>query len=298
MAIIRVPSGNASSLAIPHLGFTTIHADTLVYYDCDIESVVPRERTNSDIEFRNATLSDIDELSILTRYIFHDYRSHYSANRLFDPSGIPHGYGEWAASFVGQESKQVLLACAANEIVGFLTFEVEDETAEIVLNGVHPEWAGRGIYGDLITLVQEYAAQFHFQRIVVSTQVHNISVQRAWRREGFKLSHAYDTFHINTLFSAGARIAEYRLDLSHEVQADHSAAVMDVVVRAGRDIGLRASNVTWIPLRKIVGGAYFLSIRSVDRRDEPTNSLIVGELRQVDGTLAAVLQAKKHFLLP
>lgn len=65
----------------------------------------------------------------------------------------------------------------------------------MVVGGVHPDYAGKGIYRDfLITGMQWCLAQGRI-RMVVSTQVNNYSVQRAWAQLGFKQYRSQYTFH-------------------------------------------------------------------------------------------------------
>jgi ribosomal protein S18 acetylase RimI-like enzyme len=88
-------------------------------------------------------------------------------------------------------------------LIGFMccSFNTERGEAEIVLNGVSPEHARKGIYSDLLKLAKHHFAGMGLERIRVSTQIGNYAVQRAWVREGFRLVEAFDTWHINAFLS-------------------------------------------------------------------------------------------------
>jgi hypothetical protein len=61
--------------------------------------------------------------------------------------------------------------------------------------------AGRGVYTDIIRLTKEHFRRRGFARMLVSTQVQNLAVQKAWVREGFFMTEAVVTIHVNALLS-------------------------------------------------------------------------------------------------
>jgi GNAT superfamily N-acetyltransferase len=296
VAVIRLPAGSGTTAKdIAASGFPVVHADTLVYYECVVESREPRKRRSSNATIRYATLEDVEELSSVVYQVFRDYESHYSANQLFDHSVVPAGYAEWAASFVGQLTKHVFVACVGDQIVGFLTSEVADDTVEIVLNGVHPDWSHQGIYGDLIKAVQEYAVHHGLARVIVSTQVQNFPVQRAWRREGFRLYSAYDTYHINTQLHTGAAAAERTIRLHGESPNRSLFDAVRAILIPNRDGGMLTSGITILPLKELAAGDHLVSIRSVRSAGNADQTLLIGKILQDDGSVAAILRVEGGF---
>jgi acyl dehydratase len=48
----------------------------------------------------------------------------------------------------------------------------------------------------------------------VSTQVWNLAVQKVWSREGFVLTQAFDTYHVNALLGAGETVLEEEIQFT------------------------------------------------------------------------------------
>jgi len=70
------------------------------------------------------------------------------------------------------------------------------EEGEGVLFGVAPWAQGRGIYADLIRAGIEWCRARGQARMIVSTQITNLAVQKVWVRQGFEPSASYFTFHL------------------------------------------------------------------------------------------------------
>lgn len=217
--ILRVDAGN--SLGIPEtcqqLLMPCVHADTLVYYTCDLTCHQPKALRNTDIKFNYATAEDADELHALIRQTFVDYVSHYHANPMFGSEDILNGYIEWAMSHATGTNTHLWLARRAGVLVAFAACKILDSgEMEGVLYGVSPIAANGGVYGDLIRFTQAAACEMGVSRMIVSTQVHNFAVQKVWAREGFHLYKAFDTFHVNAMLSAGEVLIDRELYLSKE----------------------------------------------------------------------------------
>ena len=72
---------------------------------------------------------------------------------------------------------------------------VVEDTTDIVLNAVHPEAQGQGIYGRLLDRGLALCRAAGQARVTVSTQLPNLPVQRAWVRRGFRLERSLYTLH-------------------------------------------------------------------------------------------------------
>lgn len=221
IAIVRVPAGSAPNLdRLGRYGLRPIHADTLVYYSADLGTHSARELRNTDLRFSEAGPDDHAELKELVAVTFAGYRSHYHANPLLSGQDVLAGYEEWAAGYVGNPSsgRRTWVARRDGRLAAFAccAHESKGETCEGVLYGVHPSHAGGGIYGDLIRFTQNHFRRLGYRRMMVSTQIWNVAVQKVWAREGFVLAHAYDTLHINALLAAGTVTVDRDLTFSHE----------------------------------------------------------------------------------
>ncbi|KAB8179317.1 GNAT family N-acetyltransferase [Lysobacter maris] len=220
VAILRLPAGSAGRLQkLSKYGMPPIHADTLVYYQVALESYEPRPLRNQDIAFSIATPSDMAEVEHLVEATFDGYVSHYHANPYLDRTDILAGYAEWAAGYLTDtEGRITWVARRDGNIVAFAScaFDASTDLCEGVLYGVHPDHAGGGLYGDLIRHTQTEFRKRGFQLMKVSTQVWNLAVQKVWAREGFSLTRAFDTVHINAMLSAGEALVDKSLVFSAE----------------------------------------------------------------------------------
>lgn len=224
VAIVRTDAGQGAAIAqLGRYGLHPLHADTLVYYDVALDRHEPKPLRNDDLEFSEAAAGDAAELQALVATTFADYRSHYHANPILDREAILAGYAEWAAGYLrGGSDRTTWVARRDGEIVAFACCSHDHASAncEGVLYGVHPEHAGGGLYGDLIRYTQARFRALGYGRMKVSTQVWNLAVQKVWSSEGFSLVHAYDTWHVNALLSAGEpAIEETVVFTSEQVRA-------------------------------------------------------------------------------
>lgn len=199
LIILRLPSASKDQHSELHqLGFQIIHADTLVYYFCTLNSEVTSLR--NDLNFEVISEENKEILNEIVPIIFKDYTSHYASNPMLDKAKTSEGYIEWAKSYVTTSNPNRIswLVKNGSEIIGFATcsFNQEKNECEGVLYGVMPEASGKGVYTDIIRFTQSYFKNLGFKTMWVSTQIQNYSVQKAWIKENFQLKKAFDTYHI------------------------------------------------------------------------------------------------------
>jgi GNAT superfamily N-acetyltransferase len=90
----------------------------------------------------------------------------------------------------------VYLPIMHGTVAGFITLRQNSPSeGEGVLNAVHPSFAGAGIYGQLITRSKQWCRDNGMKRMIISTQINNLKVQRAWTDRGFHLYKSYYTLH-------------------------------------------------------------------------------------------------------
>lgn len=192
VTIIRYPAERAAWFArmTEHLSnHVVIYADTLIYWELKVGSGKPLE-TVPDV--RTTTPSDLGTIGDLASRIFAGYVNHYSANPLLSAQAASDGYTQWAMTTHLQDA--ILLLEAATP-VGLATFELTPEYLEILLAGVVPSVQGRGLYAHLLKGLESRARDAGLSRVVISTQVHNAKVQRAWARYGLEPLTSFNTIH-------------------------------------------------------------------------------------------------------
>ena len=95
-----------------------------------------------------------------------------------------------------QVATEVLVAERDNRIIGFATLRLNTpEEGEGVLFAVAPEAQGGGIYRSFMVNGMQWCKEQQAKRMVVSTQVTNVAVQKVWCRVGFEPARSYYTFH-------------------------------------------------------------------------------------------------------
>ena len=205
--IFRVPAEYQTRLySLNEIGYPFIIADSLVYYTCPLRKENINAIKNTDLEFRLCSEKDIMILDDVTNSIFDKYQNHYTSNPAFGRKDIVEGYKEWVRSYVqpiGSERGAFLIS-RNNDTVGFATcaFDAESGTSEGVLYGVMPHAAGGGVYSDIMRFTQDFSLRNNYSSMRVSTQIQNYAVQKVWAREGFHLTDAYITIHINSMLGS------------------------------------------------------------------------------------------------
>ncbi|SFK88320.1 GNAT family N-acetyltransferase [Rhodanobacter glycinis] len=202
--ILRVPAGALQTLrGARQRGMMPIHADTLVYYEASLPGSISPSHVNAGIRYELATAKDIQDVARVATEGFAQYRNHYHANTLLEPSAILEGYVQWAtSSLVRQcEGQVTYIAKSGEQTLGFIACRLNRETnvCEVILNAVAPDCQGRGIYTQGLVHVMSTVSAVGYRRLVISTQVWNYRVQQVWARLGMSLYQAYDTYHFNNV---------------------------------------------------------------------------------------------------
>lgn len=163
--------------------------DTIITYVRALTAIPARP----DLLVRSAHEVDAPIVRELARAAFAGYQGHYHMDPKLDPRQCDEVYADWAhRSCLSREvADDVLLAEIEGTPVGFATLHGE----EGVLFGVSPSAQGRGVYRALMLAGMERCAARGAKRMLVSTQLTNIAVQKVWVRLGFEPSSSCYTFH-------------------------------------------------------------------------------------------------------
>lgn len=172
--------------------------DTLVYYDRRLTGdLLPLPAVPGEI-IRLATPGDVTEVTTVSAHAFADYFGHYHADPRLSNSAADAAYVEWAKNSVAgcDASRPAYVVVQDGCIVGFMTVQLQpDRSSEIILNAVHPDVQGTGVYGRLLAWVIHALQSAGCETLRISTQINNIAVQRAWGRCGLRMSHSFYTLH-------------------------------------------------------------------------------------------------------
>jgi GNAT superfamily N-acetyltransferase len=171
--------------------------DTLVYYARDLEKH-PIPQDTAQVKVRSVQPGEEYAVKAVATESFHGYFGHYHADARLDRAQCDAIYSDWSfRSCVSRDvADEVLVAELDGSVAGFATLRLNSpEEGEGVLFGIAPRAQRRGIYRSFMIQGMKWCLSKGATRMVVSTQITNIAVQKVWVRVGFEPSHAWYTFH-------------------------------------------------------------------------------------------------------
>jgi ribosomal protein S18 acetylase RimI-like enzyme len=171
--------------------------DTLVYYSFDLtKRTIPDDAPRARI--RKFVRGDTAQVETVAAAAFKGYYGHYHADPRLDQRKCDEGYASWAVRSCTskQVATEVLVAEIEKKIVGFLTLRLNSpEEMEGLLFGVAPEGQGIGVGRSLMMSGLGLCRKQQAKRMLISTQVTNVAVQKMWCRVGFEPAYSYYTLH-------------------------------------------------------------------------------------------------------
>ena len=175
--------------------------DVLTYWEASPDIVLTRTRPPTGRLHVTAAGGELDEAAVVVedvmRDAFHSYGNHYRANPDLNHDAALAGYVEWAQSNLQHNAADVLLMLDGAQAVGLATLALstDGDDLEIEVAGVRTSHQGQGLYTHLLNGCAEEARRRSCRRLLISTQVHNARVQRAWARAGMVPFAAHTTAH-------------------------------------------------------------------------------------------------------
>lgn len=203
--VVRYPAQSlALAAALTLTGRDLIPAGSLTYWAVPVAEL---RRPDPAPGLSVISLADlhgsVDTMCLVGELVddsFSGYGNHYAANPLLDPGAALAGYREWARSSALEDAKDALLLVEdGGKAIGLATLtDSEDpgDHVEVLLAGLRTAVQGQGLYATLLAGVAEEAERRGAGRLVISTQSHNIRVQRAWARLGLRPFAAIETVHV------------------------------------------------------------------------------------------------------
>lgn len=194
---VRVPTNEISRVqALEDDGFRLM--DSLVYYQAMLGATLPEPAEIAGVIIRDAAASDANAVGDVAAKAFSGFFGHFHADDRLSKTDADAVYIDWAKTSVVSSDVDlpVLVAETEGQLVGFLAAKrLDNETGDIVLNAVHPDWQGRGIYGVLLDHGLKLLLAAGCREVVTSTQLNNIAVQRAWGKRGLRMQKSFYTLH-------------------------------------------------------------------------------------------------------
>lgn len=174
-----------------------IMMDGLIYYVRDLNKT-PIPSVSGDVLIRTIRPGEEEKVRLVAAESFRGYFGHYHADSKLDRTKCDETYVSWAvrSCLLREVADEVLVADLGGNIVGFATLRLNSsEEGEGVLFGVAPSAQRRGIYRQMLLGGVEWCLSKRATRMILSTQIINVAVQKVWIRVGFEPTHSYYTFH-------------------------------------------------------------------------------------------------------
>ncbi len=191
-------------------GRVILPADMLLYWEVPATTLASMPLGETDLTTSVGGAGDIG--SVVEQVVvdsFRGYGNHYSANPLLDDDLALAGYVEWARRATEASPENLVTLWSGTTPIGLATLAHDGADLEIELAGIIGSAQGKGAYSYLTRAVGEHALALGCDRVIISTQAHNVRVQRSWTRAGYKPFAAVQTIHAITPGFWAAGVAGY-----------------------------------------------------------------------------------------
>lgn len=200
LLVVRYPAGlSRLGAVVGDTGRRVLPADVLSYWEVSSE-VLANVSDDVDPSLRVVAGEVTDAarraLGVVLVDSFRGYGNHYTANPALDPELALAGYLEWAMGAFERDPHNAILLTHNDTPVGASTLTEGDGHLEIELAGMTGASQGQGWYRVLLSGIGQEALRRGLETVIISTQVSNIRVQRAWVRAGMKPFAAVTTLHV------------------------------------------------------------------------------------------------------
>lgn len=171
--------------------------DTLVYYTFDLLRR-PVSSSDDDVHFRPIRRGEENVVERVAIESFRGYFGHYHADPRLDRDKCDDVYVDWArkACVAKGSDENFMVAEIEDRIVAFGVFRMNNpDEGELFLGGIHPDFRGQGIYQSFLHRAKAWCLSKDARRMVISTQLNNIAVQKILVKFGFEITRGCYTFH-------------------------------------------------------------------------------------------------------
>jgi GNAT superfamily N-acetyltransferase len=201
VVFLRFPSDlTGMAYAVANSGRHLVPAGGLVYWSLDVSAFVetPTPSGLASRPLRPADDSDVSAAIAAVADSFDGYTNHYSFNSELNARAVVAGYRQWAELTIRSGEDNGFVLEQDGDTIGIATvsyFHNYPDVCEVELAGLIAARQGGGRYRHLLAAVVAGARRRGCGTVVISTQSHNIRVQRAWASAGFKPFASLDTYH-------------------------------------------------------------------------------------------------------
>lgn len=200
LLVVRYPSSlSRLGAVIGDTGRRILPVDVLTYWEVSAETLATAPGgVDPSLQVVSGEVTEAAREALKTVLVdsFCGYGNHYTANPALDPELALAGYLEWAMGAFDRDPHNAILLTHDGAPVGASTLTEGDGHLEIELAGMIGTSQGQGWYRVLLAGIGREALRRGLSSVIISTQVSNIRVQRAWVRAGMKPFAAVTTLHV------------------------------------------------------------------------------------------------------
>jgi hypothetical protein len=195
--IVRVPT-NSIALAQNMEKKGAIITDTLVFFQ---KKKIERYQVElpKGYSASSAVVADAESVEQIASESFNGYFGHYHADPRLEKADCDAVYSSWARNSCEKNglADEVILIKKSDEIAAFATLKkLNDTNYEGVLFGVAPNHQGKSLYLNLMQLSQNWGLDCGLRKLLTSTQITNVTVQKNWCRVGMEPLNSLYTYHL------------------------------------------------------------------------------------------------------
>lgn len=192
-ASCRVPTSDLQTLQLLlKSGFFLV--DTLVYYKTSTEKHSHEDTgATSCIEQKHL----IDQVVDTAKLSFNGYPSHYAMDPRLNRDRAAEIYIDWAKRCCTDKevATDVRVLLDNSKVAAFVALKKYTSHGEVLLAAVLPSHQGRGMLQRLLRSTVAWGKEMGISEVYYSTQIQNISAQKALTRQGWEISHSFYTLH-------------------------------------------------------------------------------------------------------
>jgi len=170
--------------------------DTLIYYCLDLtRQHVPADK--GVVCVRPIGSGEEEGMIEVAKTSFRNYIGHYHADSRLEKNKCDEAYTDWARkAFASRDAENFLAGEIGGRIVAFGVLRMNNpDEGEMFLGGIHPDFQGQGIYHSFLCKAMTWCLAKGAKKMIISTQLKNIPVQKVLVKFGFEIPRGYYTYH-------------------------------------------------------------------------------------------------------
>lgn len=161
-----------------------IIADTQIMYELKCNGQIAKgiQDTNSNILYREKIVEDVNQIMSIARTSF--VLDQFHSDEALNKESSDRYYEQWAENSCNGFADKVFVLAQSNKIIGFITLNINKDTAMVGLAAISNENRGKGLFNILIINTLQYLEKIGIHFLNYGTQLCNAPVLKTMARFG------------------------------------------------------------------------------------------------------------------